>query len=349
MISDNTNMIVAGKGNAKAELALSSLVHALFEIDSCAIARLVKKDMTEPSLTLLTPFANDEVECLIENILPFTEDVRQYRFPPIDKVLTVSGKQLQSHRNLPSKDLMTAMSDFVDDMTLADEDQLRLEDTYSPIFHSIEGAIKHRAVHADTSLYKIADFFMTPSQPPTDLVQQSDSSLQRLVAASGVKKVPPKVKGRRKFREPDKPLSGLNVADLFPKKKKPTISSENMIPEFKQLTETSGDIDEVHDAVKQMQTIVEAQIRDSFGDGNYDRVIEELGVLRSELEDLGEADAWNDIIRMLKQKILSEELGGNRRELWWKIRKSKLGLLEWEDNNVAQVSKEEADDFLRSK
>jgi len=51
--------------------------------------------------------------------LPFAEDVRSYQFPPLDKVLTVTGSIIKEHRLLPSDDLKQAMSDFVDAMDLS--------------------------------------------------------------------------------------------------------------------------------------------------------------------------------------------------------------------------------------
>ena len=53
------------------------------------------------------------------NKLPFIEDVRQYRFPPLDIVKTSTGKVLDKHRNLPTKEMYDAMSDYVDKMDLS--------------------------------------------------------------------------------------------------------------------------------------------------------------------------------------------------------------------------------------
>ena len=67
-------------------------------------------------LVLLAPSVEADYECLIEVQLPFAEDVRSYRFPPLDKIITVSGKVVTEHRNLPSTALKNAMSDYVDSM-----------------------------------------------------------------------------------------------------------------------------------------------------------------------------------------------------------------------------------------
>ena len=120
MLMSQSCVIVAQKGNSKAAMALSSFIHALYELQSYAIARLVTKDDKPPLLVLLAPSieSDGEWECLIDAQLPFAEDVRSYRFAPLDKVVTVSGKELKEHRNLPNDDLKKAMSTYVDSMDL---------------------------------------------------------------------------------------------------------------------------------------------------------------------------------------------------------------------------------------
>jgi len=116
---------VAEPTNDKARMALSSLIHSLHELESYAVARLVKplnKDRCEgkdPEILLLAPLIENDIEALIDVPLPFAEDVRVYRFPPLDRVITTSGAVLKTHRNLPSDDLVEAMSDYVDSMDLS--------------------------------------------------------------------------------------------------------------------------------------------------------------------------------------------------------------------------------------
>lgn len=110
---------IAQRTNDKARMALSSFVHALHELDSCAIARIVTKDGKDPQILLLAPYIEPDLEGLIDVPLPFAEDVRTYRFPPLDKVITASGAVVTKHRNLPGDDLVNAMSDYVDSMDLS--------------------------------------------------------------------------------------------------------------------------------------------------------------------------------------------------------------------------------------
>ena len=113
------SQIIAQRTNEKAKMAISSLIHALFELEDYAVARLVTRDDRSPVLVLLAPEITPDYECLIDVQLPFAEDFRSYRFPPLDRVATVSGKMLTEHRNLPGDALTEAMSNYVDQMDLS--------------------------------------------------------------------------------------------------------------------------------------------------------------------------------------------------------------------------------------
>lgn len=123
MEMSRSNIIIAQKANEKASMALSSLIHALYEFESYAVARFVPKENKEPVILLLAPEIKPEYECLIDTELPFAEDMRGYRFPPLDRVVTVSGKEIHTHKNLPSESLMKAMSDYIDNMDLSNAGQ----------------------------------------------------------------------------------------------------------------------------------------------------------------------------------------------------------------------------------
>lgn len=154
--------------------------------------------------------------------------------------------------------------------------------------------------------------------------------------------VPPKTKGRKRTREAEKPLSGLDVDSLLHEEKRAKISTSNAIPEFKQTLSHAENVETVTDAVQQMTAIVEDQVRNSLGDANYDHVVESLGVMRDELISYEEPALYNDFLRRLKEKVLKEELGGDRRELWWLLRRNKLGLIDQQESDRSGVTEDEA-------
>lgn len=118
MAMSQSCVLVGARTNTKAIMALSSVIHALHELQSYGIGRLVIKERKDPLIVLLAPSIEADFECLVDVQLPFAEDIRIYSFPPLDKIVTVTGKELKEHARLPNRDLQQAMSDYVDRMDL---------------------------------------------------------------------------------------------------------------------------------------------------------------------------------------------------------------------------------------
>lgn len=355
-----TNFIVPQRTNQPAQLGLSSFIHALYEADCYAVARLVTKDLKAPSVVLLVPRIEVDWEALVDVELPFEEDMRRYKFPPLDRKLTVSGKVIHEHKDLPTKDLNDAMSEYVDAMDLStfgeDDDgnpaeYAKPEETYAPLVHRINQIIRWRATHPDPTLEipPPPPILTKYANPPPELLASATSHLEALKSAADVKKVPPKVKGRgKKSRaERDKPLSGLDIDALLGNPSHIKIDPQNLIPSFKNALAASDDLASIQDAASAMGTQIRALITNSVGDASYDRALEALRVMREEITELEEPDMYNEFIRGLKEDILGEKLGGNRREMWWRIRGARVGLVDEKRSLVSEVSEGEALEFYK--
>lgn len=355
-----TGLIVPQKMNEEAELGLSAFIHALYEADSYAVARYVQKDEAAVQILLLKPNTGleDEFECLYDVPLPFAEDIRSYQFPPLDKVLTVSGRVLKEHRLLPNDDLKDAVSDFVDAMDLSkydvDEDgkpvdYAPVDEVYNPIIHRMNQAIRARAVDPDLPIGQPAEILLRYSKPPKKLLEKAKHEIGNLIDAAELKKVPEKAKGRFGKKDAVKPLSGLDIDSLLGgQPKRAAISSENAIPEFKQMLAAAEDDETIEKAVKQMGEIVRKLIKDSFADVFYSRAAENLGVMREELLGFEMPMLYNKLLRALKKSLLSGELDGDRREMWYKhIVGGGLGLITKEELDVSDVTEEEAKAFAK--
>lgn len=153
--------------------------------------------------------------------------------------------------------------------------------------------------------------------------------------------VPPKAKGKRR-KDTVAPLSNLDVEALLRSNKKTKISAKNSIPEFKQMLETTDDPQGINAAADQLSTIIRSLISHSLGDSGYGQALENIRVMRQELIDYEEPDLYNKFISELKRSILEEELGGDRRELWWEIRKTGLGLITGDESEASGVTESEA-------
>jgi ATP-dependent DNA helicase 2 subunit 2 len=156
--------------------------------------------------------------------------------------------------------------------------------------------------------------------------------------------VPPKAKGRKDKDDRAKPISGLDIDALLkqPENKRAKISPDKAIPEFKQKVEIADDQADIEDAIKQMGAIIRDMVTKSFGDQDYDRAIEHIGVLRDTTIEYEYPGLFNSFMRDFKTRLLSGEFDGNRRELWWKIKSARLGLVDSNASEHSKVTTEEA-------
>jgi ATP-dependent DNA helicase 2 subunit 2 len=192
-------IIVAQKNSSADAIKLSSLIHSLHELESYALARLVTKDGKDPVLLLLAPHIDVDFECLYDIPVPFAEDVRQYPFPPLNKVITVNNNVVTSnHRYLPSQNLLETMSEYVDSMDIStyapdDEGNRTLEyaapdDVFCPSLHRINQVVRHRAIHSDKPVPPIPEILLRYAKPDSDLVETAKSRLEDLIETAEVKK-----------------------------------------------------------------------------------------------------------------------------------------------------------------
>jgi ATP-dependent DNA helicase 2 subunit 2 len=142
------------------------------------------------------------------------------------------------------------------------------------------------------------------------------------------------------------PLSGLDVDSLLSQEKRVKISPENAIPEFKRMLSTAESLDTIKDAAKQMAYIIRSLITHSLGDSGYPRAVANLSVMQEELIDMEEPGLYNDFISDLKERIMVGDLGGDRREMMWEIRKARLGLIDKSRSELSDVTEAEASDVL---
>jgi ATP-dependent DNA helicase 2 subunit 2 len=122
------------------------------------------------------------------------------------------------------------------------------------------------------------------------------------------------------------------------------ISKDNAIPEFRQRVASTEDSTTVWlDAMKQMGEITRQLLRDSTaGDSNYEQALENIRVMRYEMIECELPDPYNRFIHDLKKDLLNGSLGSDRRELWFKIRMARLGLIHSEETPLSEVSVVEA-------
>lgn len=238
---------------------------------------------------------------------------------------------------------------------------MQITDTYSSILHRIDQAVRWRAVHPNDPIPPPYDILVKYTNPPEELVNKSKRRLEKLIAAADVKKgkqhpttslidakpfiiVPPKVQSRKRARAEAAPISGINIdALLGPKPKAPkTVDSEDPIPSFLKMLDSAESPAAIREAAEGLSKIVEKHITDSFGGNLYGKAIEEMRVIREEMIEIEEPGVYNSILRRLKEKLLKEELGGERKDFWYEIRRNRLGLVDKNASERSDVEEDEA-------
>lgn len=258
------------------------------------------------------------------------------------------------------------MSDYVDSMdlsTFSQDDEgnpseyVNPEDTFSPVLHRINQVIRWRAIHPNDPIPETYPSLTKYSNPPKELLDKIQAPLDSLIATCDIKKVAPKVAGRKGRREQPVPKSGLDIESLLRStgptsattaavRKQAAISSNNAIPEFKRKLSLTEDLDELKSAGEEMLAIMKELITHSLADTNYGRVCEMLKVMREEYLEFDEPGVYNDVVIELKRAIHEEELNGDREDMWMEMRINKLGLVTKAESTRVAVGEEDAKKFL---
>lgn len=128
------------------------------------------------------------------------------------------------------------------------------------------------------------------------------------------------------------------------KRGKPKIDKDNSIPMFKQLIQRLAEADNdkgIEAVTSAMGEVVQSLIKESMGDANYDRAIENIGELRDACIGLEVPELYNDFLRDLKKKIFSDALGKGRKYMWAKLRATssgRLGLITKSESEVSDIT-----------
>ncbi|KDR84736.1 hypothetical protein GALMADRAFT_233050 [Galerina marginata CBS 339.88] len=203
--------IWAEPSSPQQQVALSSIVKAMEEKDVMAIARWVSKDGFDPKMGILIPTLFDNVDCLLWAPMPFADDVRQYTFASLDRLINKKGEALKEHPYLPTNEQLDAMDKFVDAMDLMDagekdEDGNRLPwfettQSYNPAIHRVKQAMFHCAVAKDIVTNPLPPphpDLLKYFDPPKRAVKRARDAVEECKTTFKVKEVPKRVAKARK-------------------------------------------------------------------------------------------------------------------------------------------------------
>ncbi|KAG5646900.1 hypothetical protein DXG03_001976 [Asterophora parasitica] len=201
----------ADPASASQQVAMSSIVQAMYEKNVMAIARWVTKDGMDPKMGVLTPVVEDAVDCFLWAQMPFADDVRKYSFASLDHLVTKKGEVLTEHPFIPTEDQCDAMDNFIDAMDLMDAGEKDEEgirgpwfDTllsYNPAIHRTKQAMFHCAIVSDIDTNPLPPphpELLKYFDPPRRVLKRARDAIEECKSVFKVKQVPKKVARTRK-------------------------------------------------------------------------------------------------------------------------------------------------------
>ncbi|OCH84687.1 ku80-like protein [Obba rivulosa] len=195
------------------QVALSALVRAMAAKQSkLAIARWVRTNGADPKMGVMWPMVvEDQIDYLMWVRMPFADDIRNFPFASLEKLVTKTGEVVKSHPYLPTEDQVAAMEQFVDAMDLMDageknEDGVRepwfdVRLSYNPALHRLKQALFHAAIVDDLATHplppphpELTKYF----EPPRRVLKRAREPTEQCKATFNVREIPAKVARTRK-------------------------------------------------------------------------------------------------------------------------------------------------------
>ncbi|KAG9127750.1 ATP-dependent DNA helicase II subunit 2 [Ceratobasidium sp. 392] len=366
--------IYADVGSSRAQVAFSSIVHAMFKKGLMALVRWISRDDSDPKMGVCKAEPG-EVDYLMWVQIPFAEDFRRFSFPSLERYVSKKGEVLTEHPYIPTSEMHAAMDDWVDSMDLMDagpkgEDGNRTEwfdltQSFNPAVHRIKQAMFHGAVVPDLE----ADPVPLPHpevtkymEPPKRVLRKAKPALDECIRVFNVKEVPPKVPKKKV----DKPIVeateniDADVDDILGPKitnsaaqaapasrsQRPTTSKKSTNPLPSPTPSISG-LPDPKPASKQNPDAPRPGriISNSRPLADFKKNIASEGDLEDEIE------AWNNFLRKLKATCKSAEF--RNKDFWKHVQKvgRKLSLIsdsEAEANDgISDVTDRAAIQFMK--
>ncbi|KAJ3563470.1 hypothetical protein NP233_g8920 [Leucocoprinus birnbaumii] len=206
LLMGEVQYIWADPSSPQQQVALSSVVQAMYEKGSLAIARWVSKDGMDPKVGILYPEVFEKVECFTWAQMPFADDVRRYTFASLTNLISKSGEQITTHPYLPTESQQEAMDNFVDSMDLMaagdkDEEGNRMPwfnpaESYNPSIHRNKQAMFHCAVVSDIATNPLPPphpELLKYFSPPKKVLKRAKPAIDECKDQFKVKEVPKRV------------------------------------------------------------------------------------------------------------------------------------------------------------
>ncbi|CAO2624912.1 X-ray repair cross-complementing protein 5 [Lemmus lemmus] len=346
--------VFAAKDDEAAAVALSSLIHALDELNMVAIVRYAYDKRANPQVGVAFPYIKDAYECLVYVQLPFMEDLRQYMFSSLRN----------NKKCTPTEAQLSAVGDLIDAMSLVrkSEEEDTIEDLFpvskipNPEFQRLFQCLLHRALHPQDRLPPIQPHILSMLDPPTEMKAKCEIPLS-------------KVKTLFPLTEAIKKKDQVTAQDIFqdnheegPAAKKCKTEKEETHVSISSLAEGNvtkvGSVNPVENfRVLVRQKIIsfeEASLQlinhiEQFVDTNeilyFLKSMECIKAFREEAIQFSEEQRFNSFLKDLREKVEIKQLN----HFWEIVVQDGVTLITKDESPGSSVTTEEATEFLAPK
>ncbi|XP_062951104.1 X-ray repair cross-complementing protein 5 [Cynocephalus volans] len=346
--------VFAARDDEAAAIALSSLIHALEELDMVAIVRYAYDKRANPQVGVAFPYIKDAYECLVYVQLPFMEDLRQYIFSSLKN----------NRKHTPTEVQLSAVDALIDSMSLVkkDEEEDTTEDLFStakipnPQYQRLFQCLLHRALHPHQPLPPIQQHILNMLDPPgevtarcqislskikslfplTEAIKQKDQITAQDIFQDNNEEGPTAKKFKTEEREAHFSISSLAEGSVT------SVGSVNPAENFRVLVRQKNvSFEEVS---RQLISHIE-QFLDTNETPYFMKSMDCIKAFREEAIQFSEEQRFNSFLKGLQEKVEIKQL----RHFWEIVVQDGVTLISKEEASGSSVTAEEAKKFLAPK
>ncbi|XP_006892014.1 PREDICTED: X-ray repair cross-complementing protein 5 [Elephantulus edwardii] len=346
--------VFAAKDDEAAAVALSSLIHALDELNMVAIVRYVYDKRSNPQVGMAFPFIKDTYECLAYVQLPFMEDLRQYMF-----------SSLKSNKKCtPTEAQLNAVDALIDSMSLVktDEEEGAIEDLFpvskiaNPQFQRLFQCLLHRALHPQKPLPPIQQHILNMLDPPTEVTAKCQiplSEIKTLFPLTEAIKKKDQLTAQEIFQDnheegpaskkckTEEEEAHFSISSLV-EGRVTSVGSVNPAENFRVLVrQKNASFAEVsHQLIGHIE-----QFLDTNATPYFLKTMDCIKAFREEAIQFSEEQCFNSYLKTLKEKVHLKQLN----HFWEIVVQDGITLISKEEASGSPVTAEEAKKFLAPK
>uniref|UniRef100_A0A6I8SM68 X-ray repair cross-complementing protein 5 n=1 Tax=Xenopus tropicalis TaxID=8364 RepID=A0A6I8SM68_XENTR len=342
--------IFAPSDDEAASVALSSLIHALDEMDMVAIVRYVYDRRCNPQVGVAFPRIKDKYECLVYIQLPFMEDLRQHLFSSLKN----------SKKFTPTDSQLSAMDSLIGSMSLVSDDGETTEDLFKPSkipnpqFQRLFQCLQHKALNPESSLPPIEKHLQDMLEAPGAVTEGCRASLATVKACFPLQEATKRKEVKtgdeiftkktedepdaKKLKEDDEDFSLSRLVD----ENITVVGSVNPDQDFRALLRQKNS-DFKHVSEQLIKRILECLDVKQYQ--YYMKSIRCIKAFREEAIKSSHVQNFNEFLQMLKLKAESSAL----MEFWDIIVQDDISLITSSESKGSSVTPEEARKFLARK